>query len=370
MKMWLVIFTVTMIATAFGVLYLASRLYKFGVSRKFTDKRILAYTFDFMAVAALFGVLCAVLNTMNAVVCLIHFTGIWLVCDFAALFFKKPQKRYYAGWVAVVFSVAVLTAGWALDHGVWATRYTIASPKVSAPIRIIQFADSHIGTTFDGKGFAKHIRTMQAENPDVVVIVGDFVDDGTSRADMVAAAEALGEMKTKHGVFFVFGNHDKGYYDPKRRGFTGDDLIAELEKNGVTVLQDETAPIRDDIVLIGRQDAGEKYRGGVRAEMAGLVKGLDRSKYAAVLDHQPNDYKKQAESGIDLVLSGHTHGGQIFPLNDVGVWIGANDKTYGFERRENTDFIVTSGLSDWAIKFKTGTKSEYVVIDIVPDKNP
>ncbi len=366
MKMWLVIFAVTMIATALGVLYLASRLYKFGVSRKFTDKRILAYTIDFMTVAALFGVLCAALNTMNAIVCLIHFTGVWLVCDFAALFFKKPQKHYYAGWTAVVSSVAVLTAGWALDHGVWATRYTIESSKVSAPIRIVLFADSHIGTTFDGKGFAKHVRTMQTENPDVVVVAGDFVDDGTSRADMLAAAEALGKMKTKHGVFFVFGNHDKGYYDPKRRGFTGDDLIAELTKNGVTVLQDETAPIRGDIVLIGRQDAGEKYRGGKRAEMTDLVKGLNQSKYAAVLDHQPNDYKNQAESGVDLVLSGHTHGGQIFPLNNVGVWIGANDKTYGVERREKTDFIVTSGLSDWAIKFKTGTKSEYIVIDVLP----
>lgn len=368
--MWLIIFAVLMLSTAAGGLYLASRLYKFGVSRKFTDKRVLAYTIDFMTVAALFGVLCAVLNTMNAIVCLIHFTGIWLICDFAALFFKKPQKHYYAGWTATVLSFAVLTAGWVLDHGVWATRYTIATPKVSAPIRIVQFADSHIGTTFDGEGFAKHVQTMQNENPDIVVVVGDFADDDTPRADMVKAAEALGAMKTTHGVFFVFGNHDKGYHDPKRRGFTGDDLIAELEKNGVTVLQDETALLRDDIALIGRQDAGEKYRGGKRAEMAELVKDLNRSKYAVVLDHQPNDYKKQTESGVDLVLSGHTHGGQIFPLNGIGVMIGANDKTYGFERRGNTDFIVTSGLSDWAIKFKTGTKSEYVVIDVVPAGNP
>lgn len=368
MTMWLIIFAVLMAATAAGALYLASRLYKFGVSRKFTDKRILAYTFDFLTVAVLFGVLCAVLNTMNAVVCLIHFTGVWLVCDFAALFFKKADKHYYAGWTAIVLSFAVLTAGWILDHGVWATRYTIATPKVSAPFRIVQFADSHIGTTFDGKGFAKHVKTMQSENPDIVVVVGDFVDDDTSRADMVAAVEALGEMKTTHGVFFVFGNHDKGYHDPKNRGFTGSDLIAELQKNGVTVLQDETAFPRGDIALIGRQDASEKYRGVGRAETAELVKDLDKAKYAVVLDHQPNDYKKQTESGVDLVLSGHTHGGQLFPLNDIGVRIGANDKTYGLERRGKTDFIVTSGLSDWAIRFKTGTKSEYVVINIVPDR--
>ena len=84
-----------------------------------------------------------------------------------------------------------------------------------------------------------------------------------------------------------------------------------------------------------------------------------------MLDHQPNDYQNQADAGVDLVLSGHTHGGQLFPLNKVGEWIGANDRTYGFEKRGQTNFIVTSGLSDWAIKFKTGTKSEFVVIDLL-----
>ncbi len=83
-----------------------------------------------------------------------------------------------------------------------------------------------------------------------------------------------------------------------------------------------------------------------------------------MLDHQPNDYDNEAESGADLVLSGHTHGGQLFPLGLFGVLLGSNDKTYGIETRDNTTFIVNSGISDWAIKFKTGTKSEYGVITI------
>ena len=83
-----------------------------------------------------------------------------------------------------------------------------------------------------------------------------------------------------------------------------------------------------------------------------------------VIDHQPTDYANQALAEVDLVLSGHTHGGQLFPFNQVGKWIGANDRIYGHEKRNKTDFIVTSGISDWAIKFKTGTKSEYVVINI------
>ena len=83
-----------------------------------------------------------------------------------------------------------------------------------------------------------------------------------------------------------------------------------------------------------------------------------------VLDHQPTEFNEKADANVDLVLCGHTHGGQLFPFNNIGKLIKANDLIYGLERRKNTDFIVTSGISDWAIKFKTGTKSEFVIINI------
>ena len=99
--------------------------------------------------------------------------------------------------------------------------------------------------------------------------------------------------------------------------------------------------------------------------MEELVSGLDSDKYTIVLDHQPHDYSAQTAAGVDLVLSGHTHGGQLFPVNYMGEWTKENEKTYGLATRQNTNFIVTSGISDWAIKFKTGCKSEYVVIDVL-----
>jgi len=83
-----------------------------------------------------------------------------------------------------------------------------------------------------------------------------------------------------------------------------------------------------------------------------------------VLNHQPNDYDNESEVGVDLVLSGHTHGGQFFPLGPLGVLFGFNDAYYGSEEIENTTFIVNSGIGDWAIQFKTGTISEYGIIDI------
>ena len=146
-------------------------------------------------------------------------------------------------------------------------------------------------------------------------------------------------------------------------------MIAELEKNNIRVLQDKTVLIDNTYYVVGRRDFSESQRGGFRADMEELVSGLDKNKFIIVMDHQPNDYEKEAKARVDLVLSGHTHGGQLFPLNKVGEWIGANDKTYGIERRGQTNFVVTSGLSDWAIRFKTGTKSELVVIDVMHSDN-
>ena len=172
-------------------------------------------------------------------------------------------------------------------------------------------------------------------------------------------------MKTTYGVYYVFGNHDKGYYPPEYRGYDGNDLINELEKNNVHVMQDDVELVDNRFYIIGRQDKSEEYAGG-RKSMEELVQGLDPDKFSIVLDHQPQDYEAQKDANVDLVLSGHTHGGQLFPLMTIENHsnIAEDDRVYGYEKRGNTNFIVTSGISDWAIKFKTGCKSEYLLINI------
>lgn len=137
------------------------------------------------------------------------------------------------------------------------------------------------------------------------------------------------------------------------------------------MLQDESVLIDDRFYIIGRQDRseeesyGDKVAAG-RASMEELTADLDPTKFSVVMDHQPDDYDNQEAAGVDLVVSGHTHGGQLWPLMDIESipGLGPDDCIYGFEKRGDTNFIVTSGISDWAIKFKTGCRSEYVIIDI------
>ena len=100
-----------------------------------------------------------------------------------------------------------------------------------------------------------------------------------------------------------------------------------------------------------------------RKSITDLVKNLNPEKYLISINHQPNDYDNETNN-VDLVLSGHSHGGQMFPLAYLGKLTKANDEFYGLHMRGNTNFIVTSGISGWAADFKTGTKSEYVIVEI------
>lgn len=372
MQMWYLILLAVIVIAIAGFLYLGNRVGQFSIVQKIsyhgTKIKINA---GYFIVSFCFIALWATINLMNAVVSLFYFAMFWLICDFIFMCFRRflPNgKVYYAGLLAVIISVFALGLGWYQNHHIGQESYTIFTEKNVPEMKIVFFADSHIGTTFDGAQFAEYVAQMNATKPDAVFIVGDYVDDGTSREEMIISTQALKNITAPLGVYFVMGNHDKGYYGAAHRGFSAADLVNELRKNNVIVLQDDAVPLNEAVYLIGRKDHSEIQRGGGRLSMAELTKRLDTDKFTIVLDHQPNDYAAQKQAAVDLVLSGHTHGGQLWPLNKVGEWIGANDKTYGYEKQGDTHFVVTSGLSDWAIKFKTGTKSEFVIVNIIPQK--
>ena len=372
MILWAVLMAVLFAAFIGGIFYLISRLRKFQWVRKAAGgKKKLEILLGAVTVIIPAAIIWVAWGQMNAIICILHLIVFWAVSDGIFALVKKSRKkefkRYYAGITAIVFTIVYLAAGWYGAHHVWEKNYTIETDKAVGNFRVALLSDSHTGTTFHGDGFSEHMKEIGKQNPDVVLVAGDFVDDDTTKEDMIRCCQALGEMKTTYGVYYVFGNHDKGYYPSDYRGYTGDDLIAELEKNGVTVLQDQNVLIDNRVYIIGRQDRSEDVeKGKGRADMATLTQDLDDSKFSIVMDHQPADYEAQAASGVDLVVSGHTHGGQLFPLMKIEnlTGLGGDDKVYGYEKRDNTNFIVTSGISDWAIKFKTGCRSEYVLIDI------
>ncbi len=394
--MWLLIFGVTFAALIAAVIYMVIVVSRFPMIKKITkDKRVFRILISLAINVAFMSLLTVLTSFVNATVIYLQLLLFFLLFSFIGWIIKKSLKKesefYWQGWLSVITCIVYFAIAFFLCKNVWLKEYNLSTEKNVGEIKVAMFADSHVGTTFDGEGFAANMKKIQEQSPDVLLIAGDFVDDSTSRDDMVRACQALGDFKAKYGVWYCFGNHDRGYYRDSESGFTEEDLVAELEKNNVHVLVDDYALIDDRFYIVGREDASADYEeeligkehtddlersngqsgdGVMPVKKSGrlsaeeLIGRLDPEKYIIVLDHQPSDYENESATAADLVLSGHTHGGQLLPINYVGEWFGINDRTYGFEKRNGTSFIVTSGISAWEIIFKSGTKSEYVIINI------
>ena len=359
--MWLLLFGGAILLSLAGLGYLLFCFHRFSFLAKLGAAHpALSWLCALLLVASL-G-LFARINVPTLVVVLLHLPMAFLLCGALALLFGKLTGRAVPydlrGACALLLTAVWLTAGWINAHRVSETDYALRTDKTVEPLRLALIADSHLGVTLDGEGFARELEKIQSLRPDLVVIAGDFVDDDSRGADLTRACEALAALETRCGVYYVYGNHDRGYFDS--RDFSASQLRRALEGAGVTILEDACVPIGEGYTLIGRRDRSNAER----MEIEELTAGLDARRYWIVLDHQPNDYAAEAASGADLVLSGHTHGGHMFPAGQLGLLMHANDFNYGFTTRGNTSFIVTSGVSGWAIPFKTGTYSEFVVIDI------
>ena len=365
--MWGLLIASMFILSLLAIFYIAKKIQKLTIFNKIQNEK-LKYIVSIASVVVIVGILWYIWGYMNAMICVLHLIVFWMLSEAIFHFVQKKKqfKRYWAGIVAIVFTVGYLFMGWQSAHYVVQTDYVVKTNKDVEELRIALISDSHVGATFHGDKFYEHLKTIEKQNPDMLVIAGDFVDDDTSKEDMIKSCEALGKVRFKYGIYYVFGNHDKGYYDESYRGYNGDDLVEQLEKNNVVVLQDENVLIDNQYYLIGRNDRSEVQRGGTRKEMSELVNGLDQDKFSIVLDHQPNDYQNQSDANVDLVLSGHTHGGQLFPLMNIEnlTGLGGDNQVYGYKKEKNTNFIVSSGIADWNIKFKTGCISEYVIVDI------
>ena len=150
-------------------------------------------------------------------------------------------------------------------------------------------------------------------------------------------------------VYACLGNHEY---------ITGiNDAKSFYEKSSIHLLVDSTDVV-NELCVIGRDDRSNRNRKSLK----NIIKKVDRSKYLILLDHQPYNLQESSESHIDLQLSGHTHHGQVWPIN----WITdvVYECAYGHYTKSGTDFYVSSGLGIWGGKFRIGTCSEYVVINI------
>lgn len=230
--------------------------------------------------------------------------------------------------------------------------------EISRDFKYVLVSDVHLGMINCEKFMEVLKDRINAENPDFVVIAGDFFDGDPYPVVNSNVGSILREIKTGYGIFAVNGNHE----------WIGNANVADdfLVKHGVTVLRDSTARLPFGVTIVGREDFSAGRPDGKRAgrkPLADVVSSINRTDYTILLDHQPKNLDEAAESGaIDIELSGHTHAGaQLWPLFLLSGSMYEND--YGQYRKLNTDFYTTSGYGTWGPPIRTSARPELVVIE-------
>lgn len=271
---------------------------------------------------------------------------------------NKLQKVYI---LPILFACFFIVYGyWNMNHVVKTDFGMTTKKEISTEgYRVALLADVHFGVSLDINGIKRMCQKISKENPDMILLCGDLVDENTKKEEMEQLFEALSQIENKYGIYYTYGNHDRQRYS-KSPYFTEEELAYTIEKNKIKILQDEVVDVTEDMVLVGREDASA----GARADLEQLYEEVNKNKFVLTMDHQPLEYKKNQELGTDLLVSGHTHAGQFFPLNLVMKVIPFGDAVYGSTKREDFMAFVTSGVAGWGIPAKTSAPAEYVMIEI------
>jgi uncharacterized protein len=236
-------------------------------------------------------------------------------------------------------------------------------PVVDVPIRlarlprafdgftIVQLTDLHVGATIGRDWVASLVTRSNALAPDLIALTGDLVDGSVDQLRDELAP--LGELRARHGVYFVTGNHE--YYAG------ADPWIAHLRELGVRVLRNQRVAIERDgaaFDLAGIDDfSAAQHAPGHGPDLAAALAGRDPARAVVLLAHQPRQVRDAAAHGVDLQLSGHTHGGQVWPWHYL-VAIQQGGLIAGRYREGPTELYVSRGAGYWGPPVRFAAPSE------------
>ena len=277
---------------------------------------------------------------------------VFILADIGVLFRLIPKDWLTDNAVSMasilgVIAVVLIVGGIHYRHK-YREELTIRTEKpLDGPLTVVLASDLHIGYSNRKAELARWIDLINAEKPDLVLFGGDIMDIQLRPLAEGNFAEEFHRLTAP--AFTVLGNHEYigGEEDAER--FLKDACIGLLRD---TVVQ------KAGITIIGRDDRSHQERKPL-SELADSLWG-----FSILLDHQPYHLEEAESAGIDFQFSGHTHRGQVWPLS----WLtdAMYEKSWGYHRRSNTQYYVSSGLGIWGPKIRIGTRSEYLVLHIVP----
>jgi predicted MPP superfamily phosphohydrolase len=275
-----------------------------------------------------------------------------------------PRRLFLARTLAVTAgAVALGTAGtgaYLANSAPVVRRVPITLPRLDPALdglRIVTFSDAHLSATYGGRRFERLVEIVNAQRPDIVAIVGDLVDGSVE--ELREDVAPLGDLVSEQGVFFVTGNHE--YFVDTRA------WLRHLPTLGVDVLHNERVAIRRgtasvDLAGIDDRTAASSGIPGQAADLDAALDGRDDTTPVVLLAHQPVMVEQARAAGVDLQLSGHTHGGQLWPF-DYAIRLD-QPSVEGYSRHGGTQLYVTSGAGYWGPPMRVGARPEVTVVEL------
>jgi predicted MPP superfamily phosphohydrolase len=264
-------------------------------------------------------------------------------------------------WAAL--GVMALTAILLIVGHINALTPTIRTLDITLPkgapgltsLNIVLASDIHLGTLIGRTRFDRIAAKINELNPDLILLPGDIVDEDLAPVIRQNIGASLTRLKARWGVFAVTGNHE----------YIGgvEEACRYLEGHGVTVLRDAVARVNDRFFLIGREDRSiSRFSGKRRKPLAELMALVDRTAPVILMDHQPFQLEDGESNGVDLQLSGHTHHGQLWPLNFITERV--YELSWGYKRKNSTQVYVSCGVGTWGPPVRLGNRPEIVSIRV------
>ncbi len=283
-----------------------------------------------------------------------HLTGI-----FPAAFYADYSKTKVIALLAIIGVTTLIVATGYINARTPKTRELNLHIDKSVPgektLRIVMASDIHMGTLIARNKTNKLVSSINQLKPDIILFAGDIVDEDLAPVIKYNLGANLMQLKANLGVYAIPGNHEYiGGAEP---------AIRYLKDHGVTVLRDSVLLVDNRFWLVGRDDRDKpRFSGKTRKELEVVMAPVDHNLPVILMDHQPFNLEKSATLGVDLQLSGHTHHGQLWPLNYITSAI--YEVSTGYKKIDRTHIYVSSGFGTWGPPIRLGSHSEIVVINL------
>lgn len=267
--------------------------------------------------------------------------------------FPKEKIIFWVGSMTLLSFVAIFAYG---SFNAWrpiVRTYEIEIPKKAghlSHLRIAMASDMHFGILSGKAHLQRLVKKVNEMKADLILLPGDIIDDEPGPFMAKNMDEVMKQMKAPLGVFGVLGNHE--YYGRKIPEFVK--LMQDID---IKILMDEVVEI-GDLYLIGRKDRTDKNR----KPLEELLEGMDKTRPIILMDHQPYGLDQAESHGIDVMLSGHTHRGQMAPNHLITKKMYELD--WGYIKKNQLHVIVSSGFGFWGPPLRIGSRSEIIQLNI------